>query len=179
MAGTFEPRCAGHSRSMKRALMTLIGLAGAAALLLLVNDTGSSEGGDLWQRAALIAAAGLVAGVFAQVGGIGRPGVHANVPLLIFAFAPWTVLALAVTAHRAGTPVALSDLASDLVPGGAFARWSSSFPILVFVDGLLLGLALIEPRVRVRAVEAAPLTETVAPTETLTATEPREPAEVG
>ena len=167
---------------MKRALMTLIGLACAAALLLLVNDTGSSEGGELWQRAALIAGAGLVAGAFAQLGGIGRPGVHANVPLLVLAFAPWTVLALAITAHRAGTPVWLSGLASDIVPDRAFARWSSSFPILVFADGMLLAFALIEPRIRLRAVDAtpaAPVSETVAPTETLTATEPREPAEVG
>ena len=48
---------------MIRALTTLVGLACAAALLLLVTDTGSAEGGGLWKRAALFAAAGLVAGV--------------------------------------------------------------------------------------------------------------------
>jgi hypothetical protein len=72
----------------------------------------------------------------------------------------------------------LSDLASDIVPDRAFARWSSSFPILVFADGLLLGLALVEPRIRLRAVEATSAAETVAPTETRTTAEPREPAEV-
>ena len=41
---------------MIRALTTLLGLACAAALLLLVPDTGSAEGGGLWKRAALLAA---------------------------------------------------------------------------------------------------------------------------
>ena len=59
---------------MIRALTTLVGLACAAALLLLVTDTGSAEGGGLWQRAALLAGAGLVAGAFYQLGGIRRPG---------------------------------------------------------------------------------------------------------
>ena len=66
--------------AMIRALTTLAGLACAAALLLLVPDTGSAEGGGLWKRAALLAAAGLVAGVFYQLGGIRRPGVRLNVP---------------------------------------------------------------------------------------------------
>jgi hypothetical protein len=132
---------------MMRALTTLIGLACAAALLLLVTDTGAAEGGDLWQRAALIAGAGLVAGAFFQLGGVRRPGARLNVPMLIFAFAPWSVLAIAICAMRAGTPIWLHDLASDILPDGAATRWSASFPILAFMEGVLLAFALIEPRV--------------------------------
>lgn len=149
---------------MIRALTTLAGLACAAALLLLVPDTGSGEGGDLWQRAALIAFAGFVAGAFYQLGGIRRPGVRLNLPMLLAAFLPWTLLTLAICAQRAGTPVWLSDLAHDVLPKGALTRWSLSFPILVFVDGLLLAFALVEPRIGdVAHVHEVEDTETVVP----------------
>jgi hypothetical protein len=149
---------------MIRALTTLAGLACAAALLLLVPDTGSGEGGDLWQRAALIAFAGFVAGAFYQLGGIRRPGVRLNLPMLLAAFLPWTLLTLAICAQRAGTPVWLSDLAHDVLPKGALTRWSLSFPILVFVDGLLLAFALVEPRIGdVAHVQEVEDTETVVP----------------
>jgi hypothetical protein len=145
-----------------RALTTLVGLACAAALLLLVNDTGSAEGGGLWKRAVLIAAAGAVAGAFYQLGGIRRPGVRLNIPLFIGAFVPWTLLALAICANRAGTPVWLSDVTHDILPDSSLTRWSPSFPILAFIDGLLFAFALIEPLVQqapeVRRV-VAPATE--------------------
>jgi hypothetical protein len=147
---------------MIRALATLAGLACAAALLLLVPDTGSGEGGDLWQRAALIGFAGFVAGAFYQLGGIRRPGVRVNLPMLLAAFLPWTLLTLAICAQRAGTPVWLSDLAHDVLPKGALTRWSLTFPILVFVDGLLLSFALVEPRIgEVAQVPVLEDTETV------------------
>jgi hypothetical protein len=133
-----------------RALTTLIGLAAAAALLLLVNDTGSGDGGELWQRAALLAGAGLVAGAFYQLGGIRRPGVRLNIPLFLFAFVPWTLLALAICAGRAGTPVWLDNLAHDVLPGNLLTRWSPSFPILAFTAGILLAFALVEPLVQDR-----------------------------
>jgi hypothetical protein len=147
---------------MIRALTTLVGLACAAALLLLVPDTGAAEGGGLWGRAALLAGAGLVAGAFYQLGGIRRPGVRLNVPLLVCAFVPWSLLALAICAQRAGTPIWLSDLVHDILPDSVLRRWSPSFPILAFTDGLLFAFALVEPLVQehVRAVdvvdEAAP-----------------------
>jgi hypothetical protein len=141
---------------MIRALTTLIGLACAAALLLLVPDVGSAEGGGLWKRAALLAAAGLVAGVLYQLGGIRRPGMRLNLPMLLLGFLPWTLLAVAICAQRAGTPASLTDLVRDIVPDGALTRWSASFPILAFTSGLLFALALIEPviqePVHVRAV---------------------------
>jgi hypothetical protein len=80
-----------------------------------------------------------------------------NIPLFLGAFVPWTLLALAICANRAGTPVWLNDLAHDILPDSALTRWSPSFPILAFTDGLLLAFALIEPLVQrtpeVRAVE--------------------------
>ena len=133
---------------MIRALTTLVGLACAAALLLLVTEIGAAEGGGLWKRAALYAAAGLVAGFFYQLGGIRRPGVRVNVPLFVCAFVPWTLLAVAICAQRAGTPVFLTDLVHDIIPDSALERWSPSFPILAFMSGLLLAFALIEPLVQ-------------------------------
>jgi hypothetical protein len=133
---------------MFRALTTLVGLACAAALLLLVNDTGSFEGGGLWKRAALFAGAGLIAGAAYQLGGIRRPGMRLNIPLFLGAFVPWTLLALAICANRAGTPVWLNDIVQDILPDSVLTRWSPSFPILAFVDGLLLAFALVEPLVQ-------------------------------
>jgi len=140
---------------MIRALTTLAGLACSAALLLLIPDVGSGEGGGLWKRAAVLAAAGLLAGAAYQLGGIRRPGVRLNVPLLLGAFLPWTLLALAICAQRAGTPSSLRDLAHDIVPGGALTRWSASFPVLAFTSGLLLAFALVEPLIQERPVVRA------------------------
>lgn len=152
---------------MIRALTTLVGLACAAALLLLVTDAGEAEGGGLWQRAALLAAAGLVAGAFYQLGGIRRPGVRVNVPLFLGAFVPWSLLAVALCAHRAGTPVFLTDLVRDILPDSALRRWSPSFPIFAFANGVLLAFALVEPLVQGHArttevVEEAPPARPVA-----------------
>ena len=127
---------------MIRALTTLVGLACAAALLLLVPDVGAAAGGGLWKRAALFAAAGFVAAAFYQLGGIRRPGVKLNLPLLLVAFLPWTLLAVAICAQRAGTPSSLTDLVRDILPDSALRRWSLSFPILAFTSGLLLAFAL-------------------------------------
>src|ERR1700730_17501369 len=115
---------------MIRAFTTLLGLVCAAGLLLAVPDMGSTEGGGLWQRAALLAAAGLVAGALYQLGGIRRAGVRLNRPLLIFAFVPWTLIAVAICAQRSGTPASLTDLVRDILPAGVLGRWSASFPVL-------------------------------------------------
>jgi hypothetical protein len=165
---------------MTRALTTLIGLACAAALLLLVNDTGAAEGGELWQRAALIGGAGLVAGAFFQLGGVRRPGVRLNLPLLVLAFLPWSVLAVAICAMRAGTPVWLHDLAADILPDGAAARWSPSFPVLAFMDGVVLAFALVEPRVQetLPAIETEPASDDGITRRELAVEEQRRPVEV-
>jgi hypothetical protein len=162
---------------MIRAFTTLAGLACAAALLLLVTDTGSAEGGGLWQRAALLAAAGLVAGVLYQLGGIRRAGVRLNLPLLIVAFVPWTLLAVAICAQRSGTPASLTDLVRDILPAGVLVRWSASFPVLAFTSGLLLAFGLVEPLVQehVEVAEAAETNE-VEPVRPVAEAEDVEPA---
>jgi hypothetical protein len=136
---------------MIRALTTLIGLACAAALLLLVPETGSAGGGGLWLRAALLALAGLVAGALYQLGGIRRAGVRLNVPLLLAAFLPWSLLTAAICAQRSGTPSSLTRWVRDILPDSALERWSASFPVLAFGTGLLLAFALVEPLVQERA----------------------------
>jgi hypothetical protein len=133
---------------MIRAFTTLAGLACAAALLLLVPDTGSAEGGGLWRRAALLAAAGLVAGALYQLGAVRRPRVRLNAPMLVGAFLPWTVLAIAICAQRSGTPSSLTSWVRDILPDSVLTRWSPSFPILAFTSGLLLAFALVESVVR-------------------------------
>jgi hypothetical protein len=162
---------------MIRALTTLVGLACAAALLLLVPDTGSAEGGGLWQRAALLAAAGLAAGAFYQLGGIRRPGVRLNVPLLVAVFVPWSALAVAICAQRAGTPVWLSDLVHDVLPDSVLKRWSPSFPILAFTDGLLFAFALVEPLVQDQ-VHKVEVVEEAEPPRPVAVADPPEPVEV-
>jgi hypothetical protein len=138
---------------MIRALSTLAGLAVAAALLLLVPDVGSAEGGGVWKRAALLAAAGLVAGALYQLGGIRRPGFRLNGAMLLGVFLPWTALAVAICTQRAGTPSSLTNWVRDALPDSWLTRWSASFPILAFASGLLLAFSLIEPLVQVRVHE--------------------------
>jgi hypothetical protein len=122
-----------------RALAALVMLAAAAALLLAVPDVGSGEGGAVWGRAGVLAAAGVLVGLALR----GRlPGTRPDVLLLILAVLPWTLLALAVCAVRAGTPVWLSDLVHDLLPESVLRRWSVSFPVMPFVEGALLAVAL-------------------------------------
>jgi hypothetical protein len=137
---------------MIRAFVTLVGLVCAAALLL-VPRVGWDTGGDLWARVAVLGAAGLVAGVFYQLGGVRRPGVRVNLPMLVGAWLPWTVLAVAVCIDVSGTPSSLTHLAHDL-PSGALARWAPSLSIIAFVDGLLLAFALVEPLVHGPAIVA-------------------------
>jgi hypothetical protein len=163
---------------MIRALTTLLGLACAAALLLLVPDTGSAEGGGLWKRAALLVAAGLVAGAFYQLGGIRRPGVRLNAPLLVTAFVPWTALAIAICAQRAGTPVWLSDIVHDVLPDSVLTRWSASFPILAFADGLLFAFALVEPLVQDHVGEVEVVEEAAPPLRPVAVADPPRPVEV-
>lgn len=132
---------------MIRGIATLVGLA-CAAVVLLVPDVSWSDGGDLWKRAALLAAAGIFVGGSYQLGGIRRPSVRLNMPMLVGAWLPWSVLAVAICAYVAGSPSWLSRWVQDIVPAGALARWSPSFPILAFTSGLLLAVALIEPLVQ-------------------------------
>ena len=142
---------------MVRALITLVGLATAAAILYFVSDVGDS-GGSYWTRALVWAAAGLVLGILYQAGGRRSPGVRANTPMLVLAFLPWTLLSAALVAIVADNPTWLSDRARDVLPDSWITRWEISLPAFAFGSGLLLAFSLIEPRVGRRepgAVDAA------------------------
>ena len=146
---------------MIRALTTLVGLVCAAALLLLVTDTGSAEGGGLWQRAALLAGAGPGRRRLLPTRRhppAGRASQHAAADRRL----------RAVDAAR-GCDLRASRGHARLAqrprhrhpPGQRAERWSASFPILAFTDGLLLAFALVEPLVqdhvrRADVVEEAP-----------------------
>jgi hypothetical protein len=160
---------------MIRALTTLVGLAGAAAILYFVTDVGTS-GGSWWSFALLWAGAGLVLGILYQSGGRRAPGVRMNVPLLILAFLPWTLLSGALVAVEAGKPVWLADRGRDIIPDAWIARWEFSLPAFAFGVGLLLAFSLIEPRIGIREVAPA-LDSTTAPVEAYTPYVPPEPAQ--
>jgi len=160
---------------MIRALTTLVGLAGAAAILYFVTDVGDG-GGSWWTFALLWAAAGLVIGILYQSGGRRAPGVRMNVPLLILAFLPWTVLTAALVAVEAGKPVWVADRGRDIIPDAWIARWEFSLPAFGFGVGLLLAFSLIEPRIGIR--ESAPaLDSTTAPVEAYMPYTPPEPVQ--
>ena len=174
LSAGLRPGETGHARAMIRALTTLVGLACAAALLLLVPDMGAADGGGLWKRAALLAAAGLVAGAFYQLGGIRRPGVQAQPAPAARGLPARGRCSPSRSARSArARPSSLTDLVRDILPDSALRRWSLSFPILAFTSGLLLAFALVEPRVGERPAEP----EVVAETETIDAAEPAPPLE--
>jgi hypothetical protein len=158
---------------MIRALTTLVGLAAAAAILYFVTDVGDG-GGSWWSFALVWAAAGFVLGLLYQAGGRRAPGVRMNLPMLILAFLPWTVLTAALVAIQAGKPVWLADRGRDILPDGWIGRWEISLPAFALGTGLLLAFSLIEPRVGIRErVEVADTT--TAPVEAYTPYVPAEP----
>lgn len=158
---------------MIRALTTLVGLAAAAAILYFVTDVGTS-GGSWWSFAAVWAGAGLVLGILYQGGGRRAPGVRMNVPLLILAFLPWTLLTAALVAVEANKPVWLADRGRDVLPDSWIHRWQVSLPAFAFGVGLLFAFSLIEPRIGVRDVVPA-RDSTTAAVETYTPYSPPEP----
>jgi hypothetical protein len=158
---------------MIRALTTLVGLAAAAAILYFVTDVGTS-GGSWWAFACLWAAAGLVLGVLYQGGGRRAPGLRTNLPMLILAWLPWTILTAALVAVEAGKPVWLADRGRDLLPDAWIPRWEVSLPAFAFGAGLLFAFSLIEPRIGMR--EPPPADSTTAPVEEYTPYVPPEPA---
>ncbi|MEO9174120.1 MAG: hypothetical protein ABI317_01315 [Gaiellales bacterium] len=146
---------------MIRALTTLVGAAAAAGILYLVSDIGQS-GGSLWPISLVWAAAGLALGLLYQVGGRRAPGLRTNLPLLILAFVPWTLLTAALVAFQAHKPVWLSDRARDVLPDGWITRWELSLPAFAIGSGLLLAFSLIEPRVGLRPPDPEPVPVTEA-----------------
>jgi hypothetical protein len=138
---------------MIRALTALIGFALAAAILYFVPDAGDVINDPIWGVPLLWAAAGLVAGIFYQAGGLRRPGMRVNVPLFLFVFVPWTVVTASLVAAGTNQPAWLADQARSIAGDGALARWQDSLAAFAFASGLLLAFSLLEPRLRVDVVE--------------------------
>ncbi len=139
---------------MVRALVTLLGAAGALALLYLAPEAGDELGNGLWGVAFAIAAAGFVLGLLYQAGGVRRPGVRLNPWLLLLVALPWTLLSIGVVAQVADSGSNIADWTRDVVPEDVLARWVTVLPALALGSGLLLALALLEPRIgRREAVE--------------------------
>ena len=148
---------------MVRAAVALLGFAAAAAILYLVPDAGNVVTDPIWGVPLLWAAAGLVAGVAYQIGGLRRPGVKVNRGMLLVVFAPWAAVTLALIASLTDDPPWLARLASDLAGSDAVRRWESSLGIFAFVSGLLLALSVVEPRVARKVVTAPATTPAIEP----------------
>src|SRR5919201_698212 len=101
---------------MIRALVALLGFAAAAVLLALAPDAGQLTGDKLWYVAAVWAAAGLAAGVLYQAGGVRRPGMRLNLPLLFVTWVPWTLLSVAALVQVAEPGSDVARLARDILP---------------------------------------------------------------
>jgi hypothetical protein len=138
---------------MIRALTTLVGFALAAAVLYFVPDAGNVIDDPVWDVPLVWAAAGLVAGVFYQAGGLRRPGMRANVSMLLFVFLPWTVVSASLVAFSTGDPSWLSDEARSVAGADMLTRWLPSLAAFAFGSGLLLAFSLFEPKVQTEADE--------------------------
>lgn len=132
---------------MIRALVTLVGLVGAAILLYLAPRADDSLGHGIWAVAGAWVAAGLVVGILYQAGGVRRAGLRVNLPLLLLAWLPWTALTVGLVAQRRDPGLNVARWLRDVVPDGWVFRWLEALPAFAFGSGLLLAFALIEPRV--------------------------------
>ena len=109
---------------MIRALATLMGFAAAAVLLALAPNAGDLTGDTLWYVAGVWAAAGLVAGVFYQAGGVRRPGTRLNLPMLFLAWLPWSLLAAGAIVQLAEPGGDVARLYRDVLPDTWLAHWA-------------------------------------------------------
>jgi hypothetical protein len=137
---------------MIRALATLLGFAAAAVLLALAPDAGDLTGDTLWYIAGVWAAAGLVAGILYQAGGVRRPGTRLNQPMLFLAWLPWSLLAAGAVVQLAEPGGDVARLYRDVLPDTWLAHWTIAMSVLCFGSGLLLAFTLIEPRVAVNRI---------------------------
>jgi len=137
---------------MIRALATLLGFAAAAVLLALAPNAGDLTGDDLWYIAGVWAAAGLVAGVLYQAGGVRRPGNRLNLPMLFLAWLPWSLLAAGAVVQAAEPGSDIARLYRDVLPDTWLAHWTIAMSALTFGSGLLFAFSLIEPRVAVNRI---------------------------
>jgi hypothetical protein len=151
---------------MIRALTALIGFALAAVILYFVPDAGDVITDPVWSVPLLWAAAGLVAGIFYQAGGLRRPGMRVNIPLLLLVFLPWTVVTAALVASSTGDISWLADEARSIAGQSALDRWTASLAAFAFASGLLLAFSVLEPRTGV-VLEEVVADDTVAPRRTV------------
>jgi hypothetical protein len=147
------PVAPGIRYAMVRALVTLVGLAAAAALFYAAPELEDGEVG--WWAASLWAAAGLAVGLAYQAGGVRAPGLRMNLPLLVLAFLPWAALTAGLVALEASPGSAVADAARSVLPGALERNWPAALPAWAFAAGLLLALATIEPRVAREGDDAA------------------------
>jgi hypothetical protein len=164
---------------MIRALTALIGFALAAVILYFVPDAGNIISSPAWSVPLLWAAAGLVAGIFYQAGGLRRPGMKVNPWLLVLVFLPWTVVTAGLVAANTGDPSWLADHARSIAGQTVIDRWTASLAAFAFVSGLLLAFSLLEPRTDV-VIEEVVADSAVAPRRTVLDNETttvREPVE--
>jgi hypothetical protein len=153
-----------------RGLFTLLGVAGAVALLWLAGWIGDESTGDYWSLYALVAAAGLTMALSQLLGGWtkwGRPRISLSVLLLGFLpallVAAWVLAAAQPDENWFQRHV--TSWSDDLGIGGAVEDLLLLAGPLAFLAGLAFGLAFDTSGPRTTVAEPAAAVVDEAPTE--------------
>ena len=128
---------------LTRGTMTLIGVAGAGALLWLASQFDGEANGDYWTQMAIVAGAGLVMALSQLLGGWtkwGWPRLSATVFLL--GFLPALVAGgIVLLAAQPDSSAFGAGFASDLGLDGFAEDFTSVLPAVAFLIGLTFGFA--------------------------------------
>jgi hypothetical protein len=125
---------------MVRALVTLLGAAGALALLYLAPDGGRRARQRALGVAFAIAGAGFALGLLYQGGGIRKPGVRHERLAAPARGGPWTLLALGIVAQSADVGSNIAGWTPRRRPGDVLERWVDGDAAFALGSGLLLAL---------------------------------------
>ena len=178
-----RPKRGEYARQVTRAVMTLLGAAGAGLLIWLATQVGDDSTGGYWAVYGLLAAAGLALALSQLLGGWtkwGWPKISAAVFLL--GFLPVLIaggwLLLAHQPEGAGFRGDVLSWSNDIGIGGVVEDLREYLPVVAFAIGLVFGFTFdtTGPRVRRETVERdrrevrpVPVDERTAADEPLTA----------
>ena len=167
-----------------RGLLTLVGVAGAVALLWLAGWIGDDSTGDYWSLYGLVAAAGLTIALSQLLGGWtkwGRP--HLSKSVFLLGFLPALIVAAwvltAAQPDENWLQQHVTSWSDDLGIGGVVEDLLGLVGPLAFLAGLAFGLAFDTSGPRTTVVEPEPepvaAVEDEAPTEVRQAEPDHEP----
>jgi hypothetical protein len=132
---------------VRRALFTLAGIAGAAALLWTASRFDGQTNTGYWYATGLLIGAGLAIVCSQILGGWTKDGMpQVSLPVFLFAFLPaLVVLGWVLVAGQPDANAARGNVASwskDLHVNGLVNDWRQFLPAIAFLFGLSFGLVL-------------------------------------